>query len=99
MQQQADEEELGLSDAALEALKEFALENNLGELCRFRCLSCTGHFFFFLCWTCSSMTSRCSIVAMQIRLIFHACQPHFELLHYCARYVIVILYLLKYELI
>lgn len=32
MQQQADEEELGLSDAALAALREFALENNLGEL-------------------------------------------------------------------
>lgn len=32
MQQQADEEELGLSSAALAALKEFALENNmLGE--------------------------------------------------------------------
>lgn len=34
MQQQADEEELGLSSAALAALKEFALENNiLGESC------------------------------------------------------------------
>lgn len=33
MQQQADEDELGLSSAALAALKEFALENDmLGEL-------------------------------------------------------------------
>lgn len=32
MQQQADEDELGLSSAALAALREFALENNmLGE--------------------------------------------------------------------
>lgn len=32
MQQQAEEDELGLSSAALAALKEFALENNmLGE--------------------------------------------------------------------
>lgn len=29
MQQQADEDELGLSSAALAALKEFALENNM----------------------------------------------------------------------
>lgn len=33
MQQQADEDELGLSSATLAALKEFALENDmLGEL-------------------------------------------------------------------
>ena len=33
MQQQADEDELGLSSAALAALKEFALENDmLGEV-------------------------------------------------------------------
>lgn len=62
MQQQADEDELGLSSAALEALKEFALEHDmLGELPVLQHHNYSTAYYAFTLWSVAGCTRKMTL--------------------------------------